>query len=201
MHYYPVWFDYAKWLFLITGAACGLAMMPEPAGRKRGWLKLGLCCSIALGMLFGGVAGVMFNSRATTHEVTGEAFGVRFTSGRSSSTTWFGVPQPRGEFDFSISGTHGSIANGEALHIVYQDESYAVLAVDVMDGPGAGYRYTDNTNIFSSWFVVALAFVLAGYGVFDWLNDGTAIPPPEDDRAAPDGDVDTKSMLNLSSNE
>jgi hypothetical protein len=93
-------------------------------------VELGLCCSIALGMLFGGVAGVMFNSRATAHEVTGEAFGVRFTSGRSSSTTWFGVPQPRGEFDFSISGTHGSIANGEALHIVYQDESYAVLAVD-----------------------------------------------------------------------
>jgi len=32
----------------------------------------------------------------------------------------------------------------------------------------------------------------------DWLNDGTAIPPPEDNRAAPDGDVDTKSMLDLS---
>jgi len=84
------------------------------------------------------------------------------------------------------------------LRVVYQDESYAVLAVDVMDGPDAGFRYTDNPNIFSSWFVVALAIVLAGYGVLDWLNDGTAPPPPEDNRAVPDGDVDTKSMLDLS---
>jgi hypothetical protein len=196
MHYYPVWFDYAKWLFSIAGGFCAFAMMTEPASRKRGWLKLGFCCFIAMAMLFGGAAGVIFNSRAAIHEATGTVFGSNVTRGRGA-TTRFRIPQPEGEFDFSITGTHDAIENGEVVRVIYQDASYAVLSVEVIDGVNQGYRFRDTTNLHGSWFVVMLALVLAGYGLLDWMNDGTAIPPP-DDRSAPDGDVDTKSVLDLS---
>jgi len=199
--YYPGWLDYAGWSFGIAGALCGLAMKAQPVGRRRGLLKLAACVLVAVGVGFLGTGGVLFNSRAPHLTAQGAIFDVVEHRGRGSSTT-FDLRVPSGEIDgFHLSSAVGQIVGGETAEVEYQAGSNAVLSVEILEGRYAGYHATDSDGMTGALFALLGALVLAIYGVANWFNDGTGVPSVEDNREAPDGDVDTKSMLNLSSQD
>jgi hypothetical protein len=200
MAYYPGWFDYAGWIFGITGILCWLNMKSEPAGRTRGFFKLAACLSIAAGVAFAATGGVLFNLRAPVLELTGEITAVKFFGGRNSQTR-FVLLTPSGESrTFSISGEVAQISKGETAHLFYQQDSDRVRLLRITAGRSVGYQNAPESGLFGAWASLVGAVVLAGYGVLSWLNDRDATPSETADDVKPqlDGDVDTKSLLNLS---
>ncbi len=197
MSYYPAWLDYAGWLFVVAGALCAMAMAPEPTGRKRGYLKLVACELIALGIGFLGAGGVLFNMRAPDLTARGELFDVVRHSGRGSSTN-FRLRVPTGEIDgLSISSAIHQIADGDIAEVEYQAGSYAVIDIRIVTGRYSGYEATGQNGMAGAVVTLVAAPVLALFGIMNWLSDGTATPSSRENKPAPDGDVDTKSMLDL----
>jgi hypothetical protein len=200
MTYYPAWFDYAKWTFVVCGGLCWFSMLTEVAGRKRGLLKLAACVLIAVGMAFGGLAGVLFNLRASHLNAEGTLFGVLVAHGKGSHSD-FGLRFPSDKVVFlSMSGAYEQLSDGETARVTYQDGTHRVLRVKVLEGRNAGFDETASDGFGGSCVALLLSLCLGGYGVLDWINDGTAATPsdPDNNQRAPDGDVDTKSMLDLS---
>ena len=201
LSYYPGWFDYAEWFFGGVGVLCWLGMTAQPVGRRRGFLKLGACVLLAIGVGFAGSGGVLFNLRAPHLTAKGELFDVFRHSGRGSSTT-FDLHVPSGEIDgFHLSSAIDQIVGSETAEVEYQADSHAVLHIDILEGRYAGYEATGSDGMTGSVISLFAALILAIYGVVDWFNDGTGIPSSPNNTKAPDGDVDTKSMLNLTSHD
>jgi hypothetical protein len=174
-----------------------MAMAPEPTGRKRGYLKLVACELIALGIGFLGTGGILFNMRAPDLTVRGELFDVVRHSGRGSSTK-FGLRSPAGEVDnLHISSAIREIADGDTAEVEYQAGSYAVMGIRIVAGRYSGYEATGQNGMAGAAVTLIAAPVLALFGIMNWLSDGTATPSSRDNKPAPDGDVDTKSMLDL----
>ena len=198
MHYYWPGLDYVKWLFFAAGAWSFFLMNSEEVGRKRGLLKLTGCVLIAAGAICWGISGILFNRYAPHLTAEGHLSNLVVQGGKGASTS-FRLLTPSGEIDnLSLDKAVRWVHERDQARVIYQDESHAVLSLALLDGSYAGDVVLGNDGSFGSWCALICGLVLAGYGVLDWLNDGTAIPPPEDNRAAPDGDVDTKSMLDLS---
>ena len=201
MGYYPSWIDYAGWSFVVVGALFAFAMMPEPTGRKRGFLKLAACELIAIGIGFLGTGGVLFNLRAPELSAHGTVAYTIHHRGKGSSTT-FTLRLASGEIVvLHISPVTDRIRNGETAEVEYQGGSYAALNVRILAGPYAGYEATAPNGMTGAVFTLLGALGLGLFGIMNWMSDGTATPSQPDDQPAPDGEVDTKSMLNLSSND
>ena len=202
MTYYWAGLDYAKWILCACGAGLFLAMLPEPAGARRGWFKLAACCTLAAGMFSGGLAGVLFNHRAPHYSVDGWLTGVHVYGSRKGSHTDFRVVRPTGEaIALSINRTVRWVHNGDAVRVVYQGGSGAVLSLITLSGSYANSQVEGTTGGFGASVVIVASAILAGYGILDWFNDGKAIPAEPDNLPMPDGEVDSASMLNLSSRE
>jgi hypothetical protein len=198
VHYYWAGLDYVKWALLVAGAAFFFYMQREESGEKRGWLKLAACITLALGIFSGAVAGVLFNKRAAHLTAEGFLAQVVVNGGRGASTQ-FQLVQPTGtSTTLKVDSALRWIHDGDPVHVVYQDGSYAVLSLTEISGANAGVRVDGNDGGFGSWVALTAAVILAGYGIADWFNDGNAVPSEPADREMPDGDVDSKSMLNLS---
>ena len=198
MHYYWPGLDYAKWIFCLGAAGCFFGMLTEPAGAKRGWLKLAGCCAMAVGVLCGGLAGVLFNERAPRHSVAGTVTHVEVYGGRSSRTKFDLQAQTGEPIALSMDRAVYGIRNGDVVRVTYQEASGAVLSLTGLTGPYAGNQTEGSDGEYGSWMAVLAAVVLAGYGILDWFNDGNAIPAEPRNQQSLDGDVDSKSMLNLS---
>lgn len=201
MTYYPDWFDYAKWLFVGFGALGGFLTLSEPAGRKRGLLKLGFCTLLASGIVIGALGGVLFNLRAPHLTAEGTLFDVFVRHGKRSYTTFRLRSTTTSEIDgLSMSSAHDDLLNGEVARVTYQDGSLLALRVLVLEGPNAGKDHTEIDGLIPSWIALVFGIGLAAYGVLNWLKDGTGIPfRRRRQPAAPDGDVDSQSMLHLES--
>ena len=200
MHYYWPGLDYLKWIMGVIAAGCFLMMLPEPASTKRGFLKLAACCIAASAIFCGALAGVLFNKRAPHRSVEGVLRGVKVWDGKGSHTD-FRLDQVGGEtLALSIDRAVSWIHDGDFVNVVYQAGSGAVLSITMLAGPSTGWRSTGgNDGEFGAWMALVAAVALAGYGVLDWISDGRAIPNEAPQSVpAPDGDVDSASMLNLS---
>jgi hypothetical protein len=199
MALYPDWLDYAGWSLAGIGLLCLLLMLPQPTGTTRGYLKLSALVLLGVGAGIGAITGILFNLRAPVLHAQGELFQVSHHGGKGSHTD-FGLRTPTGDIDgLSISSNVEAIAEGEVASVEYQQFSNRVLGVRIVDGAYRGVETTATNGLFGSCLLLLGSVVLAGYGFLDWMSDGTAIPAEtaEDTVAAPDGDVDTQSMLNL----
>ena len=201
MSYYPVWFDYAVWVLVGFGALCGLMMLPEPTGPKRGKLKLLACILVALGIAFAGTAGLIFNLRAAHFDVQGTLTHVVVKHGGRSSSTLFQLIVPgQPTKSFEIGRDVPQILPGETMKVTYQADSNHVLGAQIVSGAYAGYDYADGDNSGGSIVVILVALALALYGVLNFLSDGTAEAVETDDRPVPSG-ADTESILDLSNRD
>ena len=201
VEYYWQGLDYLKWVLGAAGVGCFLAMLPEPTGRKRGWLKLFGCVLVGAGTFCAALGGVLFNLRAPMVEDEGVVAGV-YVSGGKGAHTDFGLLTSHGEIDgLSISGAVKWIHDGDAVVVTYQDGSHAVVGIRVVSGAAIGWTATGETGALGAWLGLVASVGLMGYGVADWFNDGTAIPSQPDDSAAVNGEVDSASLLNLSGRE
>jgi len=195
--YYPGWFDDVMWTAIVCGAACFLAMKGLDAGRKRGFVKLAACLLMAIGLGFGGTAGVLFNSRAPHLTVDGTVSNVVIHSGKGSSTT-FTLTSAQGPlYGLHISSAKSQIAAGEHAHVVYQAGSMLALELSVFDGPGAGFDYSEGDGTPGAMFALFAAFVFATYGVVNFITGGAGVPALNDNTPPPPGDADPKSILEL----
>lgn len=177
MTYYPDWFDYAKWLFVGFGAFGGFLTLSEPAGRKRGLLKLGFCTLLASGIVIGALGGVLFNLRAPHLTAEGTLFDVNVHHGKSSSTVFRLRTTTTDEIDgLSMSGAHDDLLNGAVARVTYQDGSLSVLRVQILEGPYAGKDHSEIDGLVPSWIALFFGVGLAAYGVLNWLKDGTGAP-------------------------
>ena len=173
MSYYPAWFDYAEWIPILCAVACFIAMKFLKPGRPRGYLKLSACTLAAMGLCFGAVKSIVFDSRAP-HVATEGTIGqtlIHTGKGSSTSLSLAGVRM-------HLDGAHHQITDGERADVSYQAQSGIVLSLHVLDGPNAGFDYTDSVGGFGPYFVLLIAAVVALYGFIDWNLDGTAIPLP-----------------------
>jgi hypothetical protein len=196
---YGVWFDYMCWAIEIAGAVCGFSMLSEPAGRKRGLLKLSTCLLLATGFGCASTKGILFNLRAPTLNATGQLFDVFHHNGKNSSTD-FRLRVPTGKIDaLHLDSDRLRIMNGELARVTYQADSYALLHIEILDGPYAGYTADGSNGLTGAIWGLLASICIAAYGIVNWISDGNATTPDSDTRAMPDGGVDTQSMLNLNS--
>ncbi len=199
MTYYPAWFDYAKWMLAVSGGLCIFAIKSQAAGQLRGRLKLFGLLLVALGMIFGATAGVLFNSRASESDAAGIIARVHRTSGRGASTH-FDVTQPDGTvLTFRIPSELREIADGEEAKIHYQDGSNKVLYLSIIAGQYAGFIHSDSNGLFGSYVLFVGAFVLFAYALWDFFSDGlgTTLDSEKNLRPGPGGDVDEQSLFKL----
>ena len=200
MHFYPPWFDYAKWTLLAAGVMFFLLRGTEPAGSRRSFYKLLAGSLFAGGMIFGSASGILFNFRAPHVTVVGTVFDVYKTEGRSASTS-FRLRMPSGEVDnLSLRWSIYEIANNEQAQVTYQAGSMGVLSIRVLDGPFAGYNQKADNGSFGSWLLLVAALCIAIFTLVSYSTDRSAHYESLDevDSIQPDGDVDTQSLLNLS---
>ena len=152
---------------------------------------------LAAGIAFGGVGGVLFNLRAPHLTAEGTLFDVALHHGKNSSTRFCLRTSTEEIDDLTLSGAYGDLVDGEIAEVTYQSGSRLALHVKVLEGPYAGFDHAESDGLMPSWMAVVLAIALATYGVLDWLNDGTATSSDPGNQSAPDGDVDSQSMLNI----
>jgi len=199
LSYYPAWLDFAKWILAVSGIVCLLTTKSQPAGALRGRLKLVGLVLVAGGMMFGGAAGVLFNSRAAEADTEGTVTEVHMSGGRGASTH-FDVMEPGGRLlNFSLGSELREIAYGEQARVHYQEGSHAVLYLLIVSGPYAGYSHSESNGLTTSYAVLVGALLVLAYAIWNFISDGTAARPDSDEnlKPGPPGDVDELSVLKL----
>jgi hypothetical protein len=198
---YPTWAAVIAWTLLVAGLGTALSTLSQPAGLKRGYMRLTGYALLGASLLLGGICGVLFNVEALHVTVRGQLFRVAIHTGGKSSDSQFCLRVPSGEVDglYAESALY-RLEDGTNAEIVYQSGTKLVLQITLLDGPYTGYIYSGSDD-FYVWLLATFAgIVLAAYGVWEWLNDRNGEPPVPDhsNNQEPPSDVDTRSLLNLS---
>ena len=175
-----------------------IAVMTRDSGRLRGFAKLGafLLASVTLGLI--GLMGILFNARAPHLQASGMFSHVVMHTGKGSSTRFNLIGHSQETINsLHISSAKSQIMAGEDAEIIYQAQSGLVLSLHIVDGPHAGFIYTESDRGGEGYFAILLAIGLAGFGIVNFFNDGSAYAGGRDDSPAPEGDTDARSMLQL----
>lgn len=204
MPLYPAWLDYLAWGLWIAGILCGLSILSQPAGPRRGWLKLAAFVSFGAGTVIGGVTGILANVRSPRPTITGTITSViHHHASRSSSTRLYVQTDGGQSIGLTTNRDLSELEENATIKVTYQPFADRPLDMEVLSGRYDGWHHTESDGLFGSSFVVLAGFVTILVGGFAWNMNPTAEVEDSDTRddSNLDGDVDTASLLNLSNRD
>jgi hypothetical protein len=199
MSFYPPWLDYLAYALAIAAALVGWAVRSQPVGLRRGRLKLTALLFLSTAILLGAVDAIVFNTRAPRLTAQGIVSNVAKSHGRNSYTV-FSLTTSTGEIDgLQLGSVIDQIVNNESAVIIYQAGSNKVLQITITNGFASGYTTSRSDGMTGSVAALIAGIIVLAYAILNFLSDGQGTPPPSSSefKPAPDGEVDTKSIIQL----
>ena len=198
MNYYPPALDYAMYVLGAAGLILWVSLRGQATGRRKGALKLAACLLVGVALTCGGMGGVLFNRRAPIYETTGLLENIVRTTGRNSHVE-FSLRTPSGIIGPLSTADLTEFQGGETAEVSYQAASLRVLHIRVLDGRAKGFEHQTSNGTLGAFLTIFAGLGLFAYGLLNYASDGAGGPDDEREGTvpAPDGDVDSKSMLGL----
>jgi hypothetical protein len=191
-----VWLDVLVCFCIIVAVVSGLLTIGRDPSLLRGRLKYIAGACFGLAFVLGGADRLLTLHFAPRLDFTGTIQSLTNHGGKNPSCT-IQMLNPEGERvtfkgEFSCDGLHA----GDEAHIAALVFNYSIARLDVIAGPDTG-SLRNGGDVFTAAMSLGLGCFLLYSANKSQRTDPTGKPQKQGRDTPLDGDVDTKSLLNL----